>query len=161
VLEALLRRLGVDYRVLGAIPWKSVKKYQARRRNTEPRPEQETLLRLELMAEEKGAEVLVFVRDRDKDQDRENDINEGLTKISKVMVVGGVAIEETEAWILALLGDNKAEKHSRPKEFLEKTRGIASTQQKVEEIEKSDLGKIPARSPSLESWLASAREMLL
>src|SRR5476649_489749 len=72
-------------------------------------------------ARDAGADALVFVRDSDRDRyhQRENDIERGIQEAEALFpeldICGGVAKQEIEAWILALLGENRSESHSDAK----------------------------------------------
>ena len=106
VIEALLLRVCADgWRIVDGITWKRIRKYRAgQHRSAETR----TILGLALDAKERGAAVVAFTRDRDGDLEREADIEAGIARaaelFSDMCIIGGAAREDTEAWILALLG---------------------------------------------------------
>jgi hypothetical protein len=159
ILEALLRKLAAaDFSVTGARAWKRIRKF---RFNDPLHAETQNVLGLMIEAEEAGADVLVFVRDHDGYPDRQLDIEEGIRRSRqgdfKPAVVGGVAVQEVEAWILALLGEHRSEGHADAKAVLEKKHHIADCAAKVAVIEGADLARLPDDAASLQAWLNEAR----
>jgi hypothetical protein len=162
LIEALLRRVAGDrFTVVDARVWHAIKKFKA---GAHAQPETRNVLGLMLEAEELGCDALVFVRDKDRDDERERDIHEGLGRLGEgehgAQVVGGCAVQEIEAWLLALLGEHGSEGHAQAKEALAKVYGIASLPQKVAVVESKDAGAVPADARSLCAWLEAAREVL-
>ncbi len=122
-------------------------------------------------ADEVGADVLVFVRDRDGDEERAAAIEEGLRLAREgtysAKVVGGVAVEEIEAWILALLGERRSEHPKDAKRVLRNRHGIADLGGKRAVVEDANLGNfpedanldaLPDDAVSLRAWLTRVRE---
>jgi hypothetical protein len=162
VIEALLDRVcpRARWTVIDGLHWRSIKKYRAgNHRHAEAR----TVLGLALIAEERGCDALVFLRDRDADVDRQRDVDEGIAKARQLfrpLMIGGVAVEAVEAWILALLGDVGAESRQRPAQRLEQEHGINTTAAMVEVVSRADLSARPSDARSLAAWLTLARVVL-
>ena len=161
VLEALVTRIAnVPMDVVGARVWKDIPKLRPgeKRGHDERRVGQ-----LALFAREAGADVVVFSRDRDRDAQRAIDIEAGIAEAQRETspkIVGGVAKEAIEAWVLALKGAQNSESHSKPKVPLIQQWSISDTTQMVEAIESADLDRIPPDAESLSSWLERARRHL-
>ena len=140
----------VDARV-----WKRIRKFQA---GKHAKPETRNVLGLVNEAEEARCDALVFVRDQDGEADREASIDEGIRLARErgfgPAMVGGVAIQEIEAWILALLGERPTQHHTDAKSVLVKKHGITTCAAKVAVVESADRGKIPDDALSLHAWLA-------
>jgi len=163
ILEALLRRVRDDgWRVRDGVRWKDIRHYRPGDfRSAETRK----VMRLLFRAAEQGYDVIVFSRDRDGDVQREVDVQRGirdaLEEDPSLRVVGGVAREEVEAWILALLGQQGSEAHTNPKAVLSaQPHRIGSRAQKVEAVEGADMSRIPDDAESLHAWLERARAVL-
>ena len=156
VIEALLRRVStVEFTVVDARVWKRIRKFQA---GKHAKPETRNVLGLVNEAEEARCDALVFVRDQDGEADREASIDEGIRLARErgfgPAMVGGVAIQEIEAWILALLGERPTQHHTDAKSVLVKKHGITTCAAKVAVVESADRGKIPDDALSLHAWLA-------
>jgi hypothetical protein len=158
VLEALLRRHSNNLEVIGAELWKSkLPKLKVGRGMSGA--ETKTVRGLALLAEEAGAQVLVFTRDRDGDEERERDVVAGLAIARRenpsLRIVGGVAIEMIECWMLALRGDHHAQACRDPKGELSKRHKVASVQQMVGLVRGAKLERsaIPKDAESLREWL--------
>lgn len=159
ILEALLRRVAtVDFSIVGAQAWKRIRKF---RTNSRMRAETQNVLGLMLEADETGADVLVFVRDQDGYADRQADVEEGIRLARRgeydAAVVGGVAVQEIEAWILAMLGERRSERHADPKAVLGANHGITDRPGKVRVVEDADMTRIPDDAASLLAWLNEAK----
>jgi hypothetical protein len=155
-IEALLRKVSrVDFTIVNARVWKQIRKFQA---GKHAHPETRNVLGLVNEAEEMRCDVLVFVRDQDGDEARRTDIEEGIRLAYErgfaPALVGGVAIQEIEAWVLALLGERKSERHADAKAVLAKKHGITTCLGKVAVVEGADRSKIPKDAVSLREWLA-------
>jgi hypothetical protein len=156
VIEALLRSVSkVDFTVVDARVWKRIRKFKA---GKHAQPETRNVLGLMLEAEEARCDALVFVRDQDGYADRQASIEAGILLANdggyEPALVGGVAIQEIEAWILALLGERNTERHADAKAVLVKKHSITTGAEKVAAVESADLSKIPEDAASLLSWLA-------
>ncbi len=156
IIEALLRKGSpVDFTIVNARKWTQIRKFQA---GKHAQPETRSVLGLVNEAEEMGCDVLVFVRDQDGDKDRQTDVEEGIRLARErgftPALVGGMAVQEIEAWLLALLGERKSERHADAKAVLAKKHGITTCIGKVAAVEDADLGRIPPDARSLRDWLA-------
>ncbi len=120
VVVALLRkRFPTGWEVADGVRWKDVAKYVGKKIGgaAHRAKEQQTVLRLALRAKERGFDALVFVRDRDNDTDREEEIEALLRDTSVISrdfenappVVGAVAVERLESWVLAVTGRHRTE----------------------------------------------------
>jgi hypothetical protein len=159
IIIALLARGGIDVEVIDASLWKHIPKFRA---GDHRHPETRTVLGLALRAEEKKCDALVFVRDRDRDEGREQDLEAGISDASarfSLTIAGGMAVEETEAWILALLGERGSERHADAKSTLATRHEIESCADMVEVIDNADLTKLPDDAVSLRRWLERARAL--
>jgi hypothetical protein len=161
VLATLLERvLGRAVTVADAIRWRSIRKYKT---GDHASPEARNVVGLALKAYETSCDALVFGRDRDGDEERESDVEDGIRRASKTFptlaVIGGIAIENVEGWILVLCGDASGEivAGSATKAKLPWDFGIETTEQKVDRILEADLDTIT--TGSLGTWLARARSV--
>ena len=155
VIEALLRNVSsVDFTIVDARVWKRIRKFKA---GKHAQPETRNVLGLMLEAEEARCDVLVFVRDQDGYADRQASIEAGILQANdggyEPALVGGVAIQEIEAWILALLGERNTERHADAKAVLLKKHTITNCAEKVAAVESADRDKIPEDAVSLLAWL--------
>ncbi|MEW5851370.1 MAG: hypothetical protein AB2A00_21455 [Myxococcota bacterium] len=160
LLEVLARRIRPDGWEIGdAIIWKYIRKYRSGDHRT---PEQRNLLGALLLAHEKGLSGVVFSRDRDGDVEREHQFNQALARAAgqfpSLTLAGGMAVEEIEAWVLAMRGDKRAERHRDPKQELGK-HGVVGLEAMRQVAEKADLAQACAHSPSLASWLERAKAL--
>ncbi len=156
VVEALLRKTAnVDFTVVQACVWSKIRKFKA---GDHAQPETRNVLGLMNEAEEARCDALVFVRDQDGYVDRQESIEAGmmLARDSEFTpaLVGGVAIQEIEAWVLALLGERRSEQHTDAKRELAIKHGITTCPQKVAVVDSAERRKIPEDAVSLRSWLA-------
>lgn len=106
-LQVLLRLSSPDAEVIGGGDWKSVPKLRTGTKGAEA----QTVARLQLRAEEKNADALVFMRDRDGERDRQKQIESALAA-SSFPTAGVVSVETLEHWIVAVAGRSKSEKLS-------------------------------------------------
>jgi hypothetical protein len=158
VIEAILRKaVAIDFTVVDACVWKRIRKFKS---GKHARPETRNVLGLVLQAEEAGCDALVFVRDQDGDSDRQTDVEEGVRLATggaySPSIVGGVAIQEIEAWVLALLGERGSERYTDAKAALVKKRRITSSTEKVAAVETADRNSIPDDAISLRNWMQMA-----
>jgi len=163
IVEALLHKLGVaDLDVVGARLWKSIHKLRFK---PPVRGEVQNVLGLMVEADEVGADVLVFVRDQDGYADRQDDVEEGIRQAVArgygPAIVGGVAVQEIEAWILALLGERRTEGHADAKAVLGDRHGTVERGPKVAAVEGADLTRVPEDAVSLRTWLGRAAAVLV
>ncbi|MEZ4298501.1 MAG: hypothetical protein R3B70_26355 [Polyangiaceae bacterium] len=155
IIEALLRRVAAhDFTVIAARPWKAIRKYRLR---PPRRPEVQNVLGLMLEADEARSDFLIFVRDQDGDTDRQAHIDEGLRLAREGSFsptpIGAVAIQEIEAWLLALLGERRSEQLSDPKTGLKERHGVADRPAKVAIVEGASLDTLPDDARSLRTFL--------
>jgi hypothetical protein len=162
VIEAFMRRISTTpFAISSARFWKKVTKYRS---GDHLQPETRTVLGLALDADEAGCNVVVFVRDRDGDRDRQADIAAGIKNALKqfsIPIVGGVAVEEVEAWILALKGNRRSEYHSDAKSILHQKHGIRGRAAMVAVIEDANLDTIADDAASLKQWTRSVSTTFL
>jgi hypothetical protein len=162
ILEALLERLDLaPWEIVDGATWRRAPLYRVGNRRA---PETRRVLGLALLGKEREADVVVLVRDRDGDDDREAEIETGIAQAPAMgfttLLVGGVAIEEIEAWILALLGDRNAENYARPKEKLAENHGLRTRAQKVAVIEGAALDRAESGAPSFMRFCERVRAAL-
>lgn len=156
LLERLAVKIGATMEIVDGVPWKKIRKYRA---GDHARAERRNVLGVAEMARDAGAQVVLFVRDRDGDESRGREIETAIPdaeQIHGMRIAGGVAIEEIEAWLLALLGESDSEKHKNAKEVLTK-RGHSTLEQKLAIVDGGELGRIPADARSLAQWLERCR----
>lgn len=167
VIEALLRRVrGDGWSVVDGIKWTRIRKYRA---GEHASPEARNVRGAAREAREKGADVLAFTRDRDRDPQRQADLEDGIQLAladtgSNVRIVGGMAVEEIESWILSLRGERDAEKHAdaktRLRSALDGENQPPTRESMLEAIDKADFGHLPADAASLRIWIDRARAAL-
>ena len=77
-------------------------------------------------------------------------------------IIGGVAVEKLEAWLLALAGVSKSESLTRPERSLNEKLGIdhKNTGQMVALVNEKGLAEIPDDAASLLNWLSKASAAL-
>lgn len=138
--------------VVGAVKWKDIRKFKVgEHRGAEER----NLLGARLQASEAGAEVLVFSRDRDRDVRREKEIEDGLASVDPTespRIVGAVAVEAVESWVLSAAGVRGAEDLTNPKAHAADS-GFATVEDKVDVIDRADLTNLPPDAVSLRRFL--------
>jgi hypothetical protein len=159
VIEALLRNVAtVDFTVVDACAWKRIRKYKS---GKHAQPETRNVLGLAVQAEERGCDALVFVRDQDGYADRQTDVEEGVRLVRErgfaLALVGGVAVQEIEAWILALLGERGSQRHADAKGVLAEKHDISTLADKITAVESAERARIAEDAVSLRDWLAMAR----
>lgn len=169
VLEALVRRHCRDVQIVGAELCKSrgaqKKLPKLRVGSGMSGAETQTVRGLALLAEEAGAQALVFARDRDGERERERDVVAGVEEARRenpsLRIVGGVAIEMIECWLLALRGEHHSQTCRDPKGGLSKRHQVTSVAEMVDFVRaaKLDVGSLPADAKSLRDWLAQAKEV--
>ncbi|MSP61902.1 MAG: hypothetical protein EXR72_16530 [Myxococcales bacterium] len=157
VIPALLERVQPGWRIGDAIVWKQIVKYRA---GDHREREARNVLGLVERARSCGFAAVVFTRDRDGYVAREEDVEKGIEKAAEmfpdVTIVGGVAVETIEAWILALLGESRSEAQHNPRTVLADTHSIRTVAEKVAAIALADLAAIPEDAGSLHRWLLRA-----
>jgi len=167
VLETLLRKVAPSgWVVVNSKTWMSLVKLK---KTSAEQGDALNLAKAILHAKEQQCDVLVFSRDRDgaKNRSRQVEIDAMVTNASTdagtLQVVGAVAVETLEAWVLAFAGDAKCESHTSPSDVLCALRDIApkdtSAMVAIIDDEKVDLAAAAARSPSLARWVGHARRV--
>lgn len=156
ILETLINRLKkTPIEFVGGLVWHRIPKGRITRGIH--RAETRNVVGLVLDAEDARCDAAIFVRDRDGDENREADVEEGIRvakeRFPAVLIVGGMAIEEIEAWLLAMLGEHKSERHAHPKEVLRDRQGIETTAQKSRVVEEASLENLPGDADSLHRWI--------
>lgn len=161
VLESLLRRVVVKPIVVeNATLWRKIRKYRSGEHRD---PEARNVLGVALMAEESGCDAVVFTRDRDRKTDRQKSLESGIERaraIFSVKIVGGVAVEALEAWMLAILGKARSEEVRNPKSELASSHAIDDGPKMVALVEAASLDAIPTDAHSLRRWLSEAADAL-
>jgi len=171
VIKALLQRTRTDgWRILGAQEWKRIRKYtdsvrvpSDTRRLIRGSHEERAVLGLVLDAKERGAQVVVFVRDQDDDPDRAAIVARAIelarASLSDIRVVGDTAVPVLEAWILAMMGETGTESIGKAKaQRLLADIGITTTAKMVGEVLPNR--PLPADATHLRSWLEQAKAAL-
>jgi hypothetical protein len=156
VVESLLRKIRRDgWTVVAGCPWRRNRKFKFARglHGDEVR----NVLGAIDQAAEAGCAAIAFVRDRDEEVEREHAIEAAIERANVLNliagIVGGVAIETTDAWILALLGMVKSEQVGNPKRRLQEDNGVADGLRKADVAASADLAALPSDAHSLRRWL--------
>jgi hypothetical protein len=152
------------WEVTGGIRWQNIRKLQV---GAGGRGEEASVHRAHFHAKKRGCHVFAFARDRDKPKfaHRVKEIEAAITALDAAddgpSVIGGVAIEKLESWLVALTGKPGSEGMARPEEVLSKL-GIAEkdTEAMINLVIDADLSRIPADATSLLLWLDRARAVL-
>ncbi len=162
MLEALLAKVAPEgWEIVAAYEWKRLPRYRA----NEPGLGKDELntKALRVFAGDHGCDLIVFSRDRDRAVDRAIAVNRGLAWLrsnlcSGLEVIGGMAHECSESWLLAVHGEARSEEHApvTAKQRLHEM-GVSHTDAMVAAIEAADLSTIPADAVSLRAWLSQAQ----
>lgn len=151
-----------SFTVSAGVVWKKIPKYRA---GSPLANESRNIRALQQIVVESGElDGVIFMRDRDGDARREEDIETALTTCD--LVEGGVAIEESESWVLSLLGDTKAETHTDPVAKLKAAQPeLLQHAELVSFLESADLEQSLKALPehcasSLRRWIARVRTLL-
>ncbi len=147
VLATLLRHVAADgCEVVGAVQWKDIRKLRV---NVPDAADARNVLGARQNAKEAGADVLAFALDRDRDEKREEDVERviaGLIGAGCPEVIGGVATETIEAWLLALCGEAGSERARHPeKEMARLGLEAKQTADYVAHVDKHGLDRDPCR----------------
>ena len=161
LVEALLLRLECrGWKVIGAIKWQKIVKLRPGQFRTQ---EMRNVRGAALHAQEAGADLLVFVRDRDGQGEREDEIKGAIDELSvddgAVRIAGGVAAQQIEAWILALRGQLRTESINDSKSAL-KASGVSNLSEMVSIVRAAVLAERPGDAVSLSRWLTAAKSVL-
>lgn len=164
VVEALLRQVCPDgWKVVDAILWKKTPKLQV---GIGGKGEALNVRRAFHHAKKRGCDVFVFTRDRDKPKfaHRDEDIERAIAELSGegAAIVGGVAIEKLESWLVAVAGIPGSEALRRPEDALAALGvGEKDTAAMVAFVEERGLQSLPTDARSLRRWLDRASRALL
>lgn len=163
IVEELLRKVRADgWQIVHGCPWKRIRKFKVGRglHDSEVR----NVLGVADMASEKGCDCVAFVRDRDREIEREDAIEAGIKQARDrglaVRIIGGVAVETTDAWILALLGELRTEGLSDPKRRLREGHQVDDGVRKAQIVAGADLDAVPADARSVALWIERASTVL-
>jgi len=158
VLAALLEHVAPQAEIVDAIPWRTIRKDRA---GDGASAEARNVLGLANRARDHGCDTVVFARDRDGSKQRQSDIAKGLEQAAEIFadlhVVGAVAIETIEAWVLALLGHPEPETVGKPKKERLDGHGIVSWSDMAAAVANARPDeRVRACAPRLQAWLARA-----
>ncbi|MEZ4299820.1 MAG: hypothetical protein R3B70_33030 [Polyangiaceae bacterium] len=165
VLEALLAQVQPSgWKIAGAVRWRDLPKLRV---GLGKRGEEHNVRAAHHHAKKRGCHVLAFSRDRDnpKFAHRTDDIERAITDLATdpagPSIIGAVAIERLESWLLATFGEHGSESHRHPESHLE-SKGLPSkdTAAMVAHIERTGLAAIPPDARSFNLWLTRARAAL-
>jgi hypothetical protein len=156
VIEALLRAHVPDgWEVCGARTWKDIPKVRARPGET---AEVQNVRGAVLDAREAQCDVLVFVRDRDRRAERERLIDVTVQELREAgaRIVGGVACQCVDAWVLAIAGETGSEGHASGDAKRLREARAPRTEDAVALVQQRGLASVAPDATSLRSWLAAA-----
>jgi hypothetical protein len=161
-LQALLRAVRADgWEVVGAIDWRRIRKLKV---NAPSSGDERNVHAVSLHATEAGAHVVAFARDRDRIEEREADIERAIDTAGPergLRIIGGVAVETLEAWLIALTGEVGSEAIRHPEEEMGRLGLVAkSAAHYADHVEKHGLARIAGDAGSLRRWVARARAAL-
>lgn len=166
VLEALARHVAPSgWRVRDAMQWKNIPKLTVGTKGKGV--ERKTILAARLHATERGCSVLMFSRDRDGPKNTaRQEIEQTLAELANdggIAIVGGVAVERLESWLLALSGCTGTEALRGGKTDHElDTLGVRAkdTAAMVEHVQRCGLASIASDAASLAAWLKRVEDCL-
>ena len=157
VLEALARLVLPEPDIADGTLWKAIRHYKSGGHRSR---EERLVLGLCLKAKEGSFDAVVFSRDRDGDVDRERAIQDARAEAKRMRpehtLMGGVAVEAIESWMIAATAQEQADNVTDPKARWE-SNGL-SRQDAVEAIESQGvdgLRRAMQLSPSLKAWVES------
>ncbi len=160
VLQALLERIAPgQFEVVAARRWSAGgRSFQ---RGGATTAEARRVAAWFLDAQEKDCDLLVYVRDEDGDSTRAASHAQGrakgVTDHPTVDVVGGLAVQAIEGWLLALRGEPKSERvKARAGKKRVNDAGLICTADMVECVRGADLDRLPPDAHSLRAWLDQA-----
>ncbi len=153
VLQALLEGVAPGaFEVVAARPWSAGGR--SFRRGGATTAEARRVAAWFLDAQEKHCDLLVYVRAESHAQGRAK----GAADHPTVDVVGGLAIQAIEGWLLALRGEPKSERvKARAGKKRVQDAGLTCTADMVECVRGADLDRLPPDAHSLRAWLDQAR----
>jgi hypothetical protein len=165
VLEALLHKVAPQgWEIRHAIVWKQLTRYRA----NEPGLGKDELntRALWLRAVEHDCDLIVFSRDRDRAVERGEAVEKGRKWLddkcadSSLRVIGGMAHECIEAWVLAMSEQRRTEDlpSAGAKQQLVQ-RGVTDLAAMVNAIGAAALARVPNDARSLLAWLPQAQKV--
>lgn len=167
VLEALARQVAPSgWRVRDAMQWKNIPKLAVGSKGRGV--ERKAILAARLHASERGCAVLMFSRDRDgsKNTARQQEIEATLAELVSedgIAIVGGIAVERLESWLLALSGRTGTEslRVAKTDQQLD-TLGVRAKDSAamVEHVGRCGLATIAPDAASLRAWLKLVEQHL-
>jgi hypothetical protein len=170
VIEVLLKKLRPDgWKVVGAIEWKSIRKYRAGAATQRAdHADVHNVHALVQRAYEDACEMLVFVRDVDGEQLRAKAIRKAVAELKvdewaadygyALAIAGGIAQPTLEAWILHLHGvpnTDELTKAGAERKLLDHGIALKSSANYLAIAEACD--PLPTGAGSLCEWLDCAR----
>ena len=167
VLETLARHVAPSgWCVRDAMQWKNIPKLGIGTKGKGV--ERKAILAARLHATERGCAVLMFSRDRDgaKNIARQQEIEQTLAELANdggIKIIGGVAVERLESWLLALSGctGTEALRVSKTDQELDAL-GVQAkdTAAMVEHVGRCGLAALPEDAASLRAWLRLVEQHL-
>ncbi|HVI04371.1 MAG TPA: hypothetical protein VM869_37045 [Enhygromyxa sp.] len=163
VLEALARQVAPSgWCVRDAMQWKNIPKLAVGSKGKGV--ERKAILAARLHAMERGCAVLMFSRDRDgsKNTARQHEVEQTLAELASedcIAIVGGIAVERLESWLLAVSGRTGTESLRVEKTDSElEALGVPAkdTAAMVELVERRGTASLPSDAASLSAWLQRA-----
>jgi hypothetical protein len=154
--------------IVRAERWKDLTLYRTRNASGKrPRKDELNTQALYLRAIDYKCDLIVFTRDRDGDEEREADVQRSMRWLDDrlpntgMLLVGGMATECIEAWVLALQGEYRAERLSpeRAKAAVN-ARGLQSVDAMAAAIAACDVSQRATDAQSLGAWLERAQKAL-
>ncbi len=159
VIEALLSRVRpAGWLVVDRVVWKDIRKLVP---NVPGAGDNANVRRVVQRARDLGCHAVVFIRDRDDDVGRVKKVETAIAEETKLnarmAIVGGVAVRELEAWLLALDGYKNADRLPSPKDVLLQKHGVPeNAEAMVQFVIKRKLGGIAADAMALRRWFRRA-----
>lgn len=168
VVEVLLRRVQpTGWTVVGARPWKSIRKYRAGAARHADHADIHNVLGLVLEAYEHACELLAFFRDGEGDERRAQAIQRTLADIDthgfaaeyryQLAIVGGVPLPCLEGWILCLLGFPRTDEMTSARAEAELATAQITLKSTEQYVAIAETRALSTGQGSLSAWLSHAR----
>ncbi len=161
LIEALLRSvIARDFQIANGVRWKDVPKYKFGR--SPAKAEAQTIAGLSQLAKDSEYDVVVFLRDRDGKTEREKQIRQAVEEAALryegvLQVVGDVAVECADAWVLAWTGESRTQELSVTKAKTLREKRARTTEETVALISSIGNDAIAIDALVLRRWIAAAR----
>ncbi|MBL8914100.1 MAG: hypothetical protein JNM17_25575 [Archangium sp.] len=142
--------------VIGGVVWKDVRKYRVGQAHGDTR----TLQGAALLADEAGAEVLLWARDSDGSTERVNLLEAAHAQLKEeradLEIIGGLPEKAIEAWIIAIaqLLKNPESLSRDAAKTLVRENDLSNDTKMCELIKGAPKPLDTSRSPSLAKWMA-------